>query len=108
MVFQAGAATPPPLTHVADYSFAQGDTFDFSALTSAFHGSDIGDDVLVRAVEDASGSFATLQLLNPGNPAAAPVNIAQLDGAYAGDTIGVMLDSHAAVHLAQVHVATLV
>ena len=60
-----GSATAPaaqPITHVADYSAAQGDTFDFSALTSAFHASGIADNSLVRAVEDSSGTFATLQL----------------------------------------------
>ncbi|MCP1926412.1 hypothetical protein [Bradyrhizobium elkanii] len=37
-----------------------GDTFDFSALTSPFHGSSMDDAMLVRAVEDPSGMFATL------------------------------------------------
>ena len=38
---QLNAPTPAQITHVADYSAAQGDTFDFSALTSAFHNSGV-------------------------------------------------------------------
>ncbi|MEA2742157.1 MAG: large repetitive protein, partial [Acetobacteraceae bacterium] len=118
--------TPPALTHVADYSFAQGDSFDFSALTSAFHGSWASDAQIVRAVEDPSGTFATLQVnasgpgsiaswLNmllqgnvngPSNSTASWVNVAQLDGAHAGDDVSVLIDSHT-VHLAQVHVGLL-
>ncbi len=56
------APTPAQITHVADYSAAQGDTFDFSAITSAFHNSGVSDSLVVRAVEDASGKFATLQV----------------------------------------------
>ena len=117
-----GSATAPaaqPITHVADYSAAQGDTFDFSALTSAFHASGIADNSLVRAVEDSSGTFATLQInTTPDQPAglgAAPqagvpnwVNVAQLDGAHAGDAVNVLLDSHLAVHAAHIHVDLLV
>jgi hypothetical protein len=123
----APPVTPPALTHVADYSFAQGDSFDFSALTSAFHGSGASDAQIVRAVEDPSGTFATLQVnangpgsigswLNmllqgnangPWNGTASWVNVAQLDGAHAGDDVSVLIDSHA-VHLAQVHVGLLV
>ena len=68
--------------------------------------------MIVRAVEDASGKFATLQvnLTDPGAPPSAPnwVSIAQIDGAHAGDPINVTVDSHSAVHLAQVHVGLLV
>ena len=122
----APPVTPPALTHVADYSFAQGDSFDFSALTSAFHGSGASDAQIVRAVEDPSGTFATLQVnaIGPGsigswasmllrgnadnswNGTASWVNVAQLDGAHAGDDVSVLIDSHA-VHLAQVHVGLL-
>jgi large repetitive protein len=115
----ATAPTAQPITHVADYSAAQGDTFDFSALTTAFHASGIADNSLVRAVEDSSGTFATLQLnTTPDQPAAfgaAPqagvpnwVNVAQLDGAHAGDAVNVLLDSHLAVHAAHIHVDLLV
>jgi hypothetical protein len=102
------AAVTPALTHVADYSFAQGDSFDFSALTSAFHGSGSSDAQIVRAVEDASGTFATLQVNanGPYSKVASWVNVAQLDGAHAGDDVSVLIDSHA-VHLAQVHVGLL-
>ena len=55
------------LTHVADYSAVQGDTFDFSALTSALHFSPISDTSLVRVVEDVSGAFATLELNTNAN-----------------------------------------
>ena len=113
------AAAAQPITHVADYSAAQGDTFDFSALTSAFHASNIADASLVRAVEDPSGTFATLQLntapaapagFGPMPQAAVPnwVNVAQLDGAHAGDPVNVLVDSHAAIHLAQIHATLLV
>ena len=114
----APPATPPALTHVADYSFAQGDSFDFSALTSAFHGSSASDAQIVRAVEDPSGTFATLQVNangpsiaswfnmllqgnfnGPSNSTASWVDVARLDGAHAGDEVSVRIDSHA-VHLA--------
>jgi hypothetical protein len=104
------APTPAQLTHVADYSAAQGDTFDFSALTSQFHNSGVSDALVVRAVEDASGKFATLQVdtTNSLFPSAANwVNIAQLDGAHAGDSVNVLIDNHS-VHLAQIHVDLLV
>ena len=115
------AAAAQPITHVADYSAAQGDTFDFSALTSAFHASNIADASLVRAVEDPSGTFATLQLntnadaIGAASRAAAQpsavanwVNVAQIDGAHAGDPVDVLVDSHAAIHLAQIHATLLV
>ena len=115
------AATPPALTHVVDYSFAEGDTFDFSVLTSAFHGLAASDAQIVRAVEDPSGTFATLQVnvnvnvhgagaigsrANAGG-AASWVDVAQIDGAHTGDAVSVLIDSHA-VHLAQIHVGLLV
>jgi large repetitive protein len=115
------APAAQPITHVADYSAAQGDTFDFTALTSAFHASSVSDSSLVRAVEDPSGTFATLQLnttpdtaATRGGPAPQPagtahwVNVAQIDGAHAGDAVNVLVDSHAAIHLAQIHVDLLV
>jgi hypothetical protein len=103
--------TPAQITHVADYSAAQGDTFDFSALTSAFHNSSVSDALVVRAVEDASGKFATLQVdhIDPMGLPSAPnwVSVAQLDGAHAGDAVNVWIDNHS-VHLAQIHVDLLV
>jgi hypothetical protein len=105
------APTPAQVTHVADYHAAQGDSFDFSALTSAFHNSSVNDALVVRAVEDASGKFATLQVdhIDPMGLPSAPnwVNVAQLDGAHAGDAVNVLIDNHS-VHLAQIHVDLLV
>jgi cytochrome oxidase Cu insertion factor (SCO1/SenC/PrrC family) len=109
---QLTAPTPAQITHVADYHAAEGDTFDFSALTSAFHNSGVNDSLVVRAVEDASGKFATLQVdhIDPMGLPSAPnwVNVAQLDGAHAGDSVNVLIDSHSSVHLAQIHVDLLV
>jgi large repetitive protein len=105
------APTPAQITHVADYHAAEGDTFDFSALTSAFHNSGVNDSLVVRAVEDASGKFATLQVdhIDPMGLPSAPnwVNVAQLDGAHAGDAVNVLIDNHS-LHLAQIHVDLLV
>jgi hypothetical protein len=39
---------------------------------------------------------------------AAWVDIAQLDGAHAGDAVNVLIDNHATTHLAQIHVDLLV
>ena len=104
-------APTPQITHVADYSAAQGDTFDFSALTSKFHNSSASDSLVVRAVEDASGKFATLQVdhIDPNGLPSAPnwVSVAQLDGAHAGDVVNILIDNHS-VHLAQIHVDLLV
>ena len=109
---ELNAPTPAQVTHVADYSAAQGDTFDFSAITSAFHNSSVSDSLIVRAVEDASGKFATLQVdhIDPMGLPSTPnwVNVAQIDGAHAGDAVNVMIDSHSTLHLAQLHVDLLV
>ena len=54
----------------------------------------------------------TLQInaVDPGAPPSVAhwVSVAQIDGAHAGDTVSVMIDSHSAVHLAQIHVGLLV
>ncbi len=106
------APTPAQVTHVADYHAAEGDSFDFSAITSAFHNSNVSDSLVVRAVEDASGKFATLQVdhIDPMGMPSAPnwVNVAQLDGAHAGDSVNVLIDNNHSVHLAQIHVDLLV
>ena len=105
------APTPAQITHVADYHAAQGDTFDFSAITSTFHNSSLSDALVVRAVEDASGKFAMLQVDHidatalPGAPNW--VNVAQLDGAHAGDAVNVLIDNHS-LHMAHIHVDLLV
>jgi hypothetical protein len=105
------APTPAQVTHVADYHAAEGDTFDFSAITSQFHNSGVNDALVVRAVEDSSGKFATLQVdhIDPMGLPSAPnwVNVAQIDGAHAGDSVNVLIDNHS-VHLAQIHVDLLV
>jgi hypothetical protein len=103
----AAADAPAPVTHVTDYHFAEGDSFDFSALTSQFHATGFDDSMIVRAVEDPSGGFATLQVNNVEGASHGRgnwVSIAQIDGAHAGDAINVLVDSHSAVHLAQIHV----
>ncbi len=101
-------AAAAPLTHVVGYSAAQGDSFDFSALTSAFHNSNVSDSLVVRAVEDASGKFATLQVDNiDAHGASNWTSVAQLDGAHAGDAVNILIDNHS-VHLAQIHVDLLV
>ena len=101
------ADVPPPVTHVMDYHYAEGDRFDFSALTSQFHSTSIDDHLIVRAIEDASGTFATLQVdkMIPGMMNW--VDIAQIAGAHTGDALDVLVDSHSAVHLAQIHVGLL-
>jgi hypothetical protein len=109
---QLDAPTPAQITHVADYHAAEGDVFDFSALTSAFHNSGVSDSLVVRAVEDASGKFATLQVdhIDPMGLPSAPnwVSVAQLDGAHAADSVNVLIDNNHSVHLAQIHVDLLV
>jgi hypothetical protein len=58
--------------------------------------------MLVRAVEDHSGTFATLQVNSNSMGLNGPtwVNVEQLGGAHFGDAVNVLVDSHAAVHLA--------
>jgi hypothetical protein len=102
----------PPITHVANYSFAQGDTFDFSALTSQSHGWEVGDASVVRAIEGAGGA-AMLQVNTVDSSMGSKVgsnwvSVAEIDGAHIGDTVNVLIDSNAAVHLAQIHVGLLV
>jgi hypothetical protein len=57
----------------------------------------VNDALVVRAMEDASGKFATLQVdhIDPIGLPSAPnwVNVAQLDGAHAGDTVNVLIDN---------------
>jgi len=106
------AATPLPIPHVADLGFAQGGTFDFSALISQVHSAGIADIFMVRALEGASGAFGA-SLVNTfitGAPLqnAHSVNVALIDGAHAGDLVNVLRDSYAALHQAQIHVDFLV
>jgi VCBS repeat-containing protein len=88
--------------HIAAYSAAKGDAFDFSALQ-------VADAANVRVVEDASDAFATLQIdIGAGGPimrgaGAAPashwVSVAQVDGVHAGDAIDVWLNPAQLAHL---------
>jgi len=41
-----------------DYSYHGGGQFDFSALTSQFHATDVSDAMIMRTVEDGSSQFA--------------------------------------------------
>ena len=56
--------------------------------------------------------FATLQVnaMDLNGPPGAPnwVSVAQIDGAHSGDALNVLVDSHSAVHLAQIHAGLLV
>ena len=90
------ASLPPPLTHVAGHHFAGADSFDFSALPPAFHG--------LGALEDASGSFATLQASanGPWEGLASWVDVAQFDGAHASGLADLLL-AHNAIRHAQIH-----
>ena len=67
--------------------------------------------MLVRAVEDHNGTFATLQVnSNSMGLKYGPtwVNVEHLAGAHLGDAVNVLVDSHAAIHLAHIHVDLLV
>jgi hypothetical protein len=100
-------AQTQPIAHVVGYSAAQGDTFDFSALAQTNLPSGLaaalasGD---FRVAEDASGTFATLQV-HDGAGASDWLSVAQLDGVHAGDPVNVALD---AAHVAHLHAAVLV
>ena len=98
------ATSPTPqIDHVTDYSAAQGDVLDVSALTSQLHLSNVSDASLVQVVENSSGTFATLQV-NVTPDSAHWVSVAQLDGLHSGDAVDVLVDSNSATHLAQLHV----
>jgi hypothetical protein len=70
----------------------------------------VDDSFVIRAVEDAGGSFATLQVNASGPSQKSPswVDVARLDGAHAGDDVSVLIDSNGAAHLAHLHVGLLV
>jgi Ca2+-binding RTX toxin-like protein len=95
----ARAATPI-FDEVTDYnqgnsgifSASEGDQIDLSALLSAAYNHGNGPVVssLVRAYEDSSGTFASLQI----NPDGANwVTIARLDGVQIGKTVNAILDA---------------
>jgi hypothetical protein len=88
----AATSSTPHIDQVADYSAAHGDVMDLTALFSAA-AAKVNPLTLVHAVEDASGTFAELQI----NTAAAGksahwVDIAQLDGVHSGDALALRID----------------
>ncbi len=97
-------SSAPQIDHVTDYSATQGDTIDLTALFSALSTMRTDTSSLVHATEDASGTFATVQINTASAGQAAHwVNIAQLDGIAVGDMINVNLDpSHPATAF-QIH-----
>jgi len=106
--FATTVQTPVPAAAPVQHSFG---TFDFSALTSQFFSTSLSDDMLVRAVEDHSGKFATLQVnSNSMGLKYGPtwVNVEQIAGAHLGDAVSVVVDNHSSVHLAHIHVDLLV
>jgi VCBS repeat-containing protein len=105
---QPTASAPAAAAHIADYSAAQGDTIDLSAITGGLSGPYVTDAMLIRAAEDGSGAFATLQVNVPNGVDRNEhwVDIAQVDGVHAGDTLNVVLDPSHAPH--QIHAEWLV
>ena len=76
------------------FCYLKGDSFDFSALTSALHGPDGGDAPIALAVQHFIETFATLQG-NAGSPwetPASPVEVAPPDGGYAPGTSSALFD----------------
>jgi hypothetical protein len=105
---QPTAPAPAAVSHVADYSALQGDTIDLSAITGGMTGPYVTDAMLIRAAEDGSGAFATLQVNVPNGIDRNEhwVDIAQVDGVHAGDALNVVLDPSHALH--QIHAEWLV
>ncbi|VVB43594.1 hypothetical protein RHAL8_00779 [Beijerinckiaceae bacterium RH AL8] len=105
----ADASGPAKLVaHVADYSAAQHDTLDFTALFAATprpaaHAAD-----LVHATEDPGGHAATVAV-NVAATGAAPhwVDIAHLDGVPQDATIDVAVDAAHPHHISHIHVGGL-
>jgi Ca2+-binding RTX toxin-like protein len=103
-------AANPIIDHVKDYdqgnsiyhtySATEGDKIDVSSLFQAayVHGTLQSTDVLVRAVENLSGTGAALMIDTDGFYNGTHwTTIAQLDGLHIGDTVNVMVDpSHTA------------
>ena len=80
----------------ATFDVSEGDSLDLSGLLSAqYDGADAQDaSALARAVEDASGHSASLQVdLDGAGNGADWITIADLDGVDAGASLGVILDS---------------
>jgi hypothetical protein len=87
-------APTPVFDEVKD--FASGDQIDLTALLSTAynHGSGEAVSSLVRAIEDASGTFANLQVDTDGTSNGANwTTIARLDGIQAHNILNIILDS---------------
>jgi hypothetical protein len=77
------------------FNFAEGDQIDLSGLLSVAYNHGIGQPVssLVQAIEDASGTFATLQIDPDGSVGGSDwTSIARMDAVSSGDRINVILD----------------
>ena len=74
------------------YNFTEGDAIDLSALLATLYGAGATIDTVVRAVEDAGGHFALLQI-DPDGAAdgAAWTTIAEIDGATTNAALDVIL-----------------
>jgi VCBS repeat-containing protein len=101
----ADAQLPTPkIDQVLDYSAAQYDSLDLSALLDAAFAGGQQVSNLVRVQENANGTSASVQVDVDGTTNGANfVTIAQLTGAHSNDVINVILD-HAQV-TAQLHAA---
>ena len=78
------------------YNHGEGDQIDLSALLSTAYNHGSGQTVssLVRAIEDASGTFANLQIDTDGTANGANwITIARLDGIQPHNTLNIILDS---------------
>jgi serralysin len=76
------------------YSLAEGDQFGLSAVLSAAYNNGSGQPVssLVQAIEDLSGTFATLQIDPDGTVGGVHwLTIAKVDGLHIGDSVNVIL-----------------
>ena len=78
------------------FSAAESDQIDLSALLAPAYGQGTGQPIaaLVRAIEDASGTFANLQIDPDGTANGTNwITIARLDGLHIGDDVNVILDA---------------
>lgn len=71
------------------YDASEGDQIDVSQIVGAAYSNGAPISSLVRAAEDSSGTFATLQV-EIGTTAANWVTIARLDGVHLGDNVSVI------------------
>ena len=79
------------ITDIANYDALQGDTIDLSTLSDGAQNRSSSDATQVRAQEDASGTFAVLQV---NTDSSHWVDVARIDGALAGDQIDVLDTTH--------------